>query len=172
MRHRAPRGVAAYIEAFTLIGIAVGGSAIVYSSMAGYAGSAGGASVGVSGVSLIQGPYFALEKLTIANTGSSAFGSFTVSTSISASPSYCVTLAEDTASVGFSSPPAPCGSGTTADPSSIPISLAAPLAPGCAVVVSAVIYSGREFAVGGQYVVTVTTSAGAGQMAPAVAAPA
>lgn len=123
-------------------------------------------------MTLSQGPYFALEKLTIDNTGSSAFGSFTVSTSISASSSYCVTLAEDTKSIASSSPPASCGSGTTPDPSSIPISLAVPLAPGSAVVISAVIYSENEFAVGDQYVITVTTSAGAGQMASAVAAPA
>ena len=163
-------GVSTYIETFTLIGIAIGGSAVIYSSASGYSRSAGGGSLTVSGLEFRQGPYVAVERILIANTGTTPFVSFVVSAAVPASAPFCVTLATPASvPVPFLSPPAPCGSGTTTDPSSINVTLGRPLQPGGALVMSVAVFSGREFLVGSRYSATVTTSAGGAQVATASA---
>jgi hypothetical protein len=173
LAHDGRRGVSTYIETFTLIGIALGGTVIIYSAMNWYAASAGGPSVAVSGAVLSQGPYAALEKIPLTDTGTTSFISFTIITAgISPSPSYCVTLTNDAGgALGFSTPPASCGSGTTTDPSSVTVTPASAISPGQFVVLSVVIFSSGEFSVGTGYTITVTTSGGAQQTIAATAVP-
>jgi hypothetical protein len=169
---RLTRGISTYIETFTLIGIAVAGTAIVYSTTAGYSASAGGASVALSGVVLSQGQYVAVEKLIIENTGTVPIGSFVISAAIPANPSYCMTLTStNSGPVPFSSPPAACGSSTSVNPGSIGVSLVQSAPPGVALLMTVNIFSGTEFAVGMQYTVTVTVSGGASQLVASTAVP-
>ena len=167
------RGASVYVETFILIGIAVGGSAIVYSAMGGYASSAGGPSVAVSGALLRQGSSTATERLLVTNTGTTPFTSFTVVTArISSTPSYCITLQSSSGgSMGFASPPLPCGSGTTANPGSITLSPSNTIPPGQSVILTLVIYSSSEFSIGRGYTITVATSGGAQQEIVAAAIP-
>jgi hypothetical protein len=152
-------GVSTYIETFILIGIAVGGSAIVYSALGGYATSAGGPSVAVPNIILSQGSGAAVEKLVIANSGTASFSSFTISTTgVSSSLQYCAVLSDATGRpLGFSSPPPACGSGTATNPSYVSINPSSAIPPGQTVILSLVVLSSGEFAVGSSYSVTVST---------------
>jgi hypothetical protein len=166
-------GVSTYIETFILIGIAIGGSAIVYSAMGGYAASAGGPSVAVSNVALSQSSDVAVEKVTISNAGTTSFAWFTVRTAgVSSSLSYCAELSDSTGKpIGFSSPPPACGSGTATNPGSITITPTTAIPPGQAVILTVVVSYPSEFTIGASYSVTVSTSAGALQVVAAAAVP-
>src|SRR5271157_2045385 len=72
--------VSTYLEVFVLIGIAIGGSALVYATTTKYQSVAQGAGVTVSQASIRQGLNQAVERLVVANTGTVTFSSFTIST--------------------------------------------------------------------------------------------
>ncbi len=162
-----------YIETFILIGIAVGGSAIVYSAMGGYASSAGGPSVAISDAVLWQGSSTAIERMVVTNTGTTSFASFTVVTArVSSTPSYCITLQSSSGMpVSFASPPSLCGSGTTGNPGSVTLSPSNAIPPGQSVILTLVIYSSNEVSIGTGYTITLATSGGAQQEIVATAIP-
>jgi hypothetical protein len=172
LAHERRRAVSTYLETFVLIAVAAGGSAAIYSALGGYASSATGASFAVSGATIRQGTYAAVERISVANTGPVQLTSITVATGISSTPQYCATLVDASSgtAVGFASPPPQCGAGTAADPASITLTPSPAVAPGESVVLSVVIYSPGEFQAGAQYYIVVSAS-GAAEQVSAVAVP-
>jgi len=169
---RSERAVSTYLETFLLIAVAAGGSAAVSSAMGGYVSSAGGAAFVVSGSEIRQGAYVAVERVSLANTGTVELGSFTLTSSIPSSSRYCATLADGSSGeiLGFSPPPPACGSGTAADPASVTINPSRAVSSGESAVLTVVIYSPDEFQVGMEYGIVVSSS-GAVEEVSAVAVP-
>jgi hypothetical protein len=86
-------GVSGYVEAFLLIGVAIGGSGIVLDAAMRYASSAQGSSLAVSGATITQGPYLAVERLMVSNVGHTSVGALTVSTQpVVNTAVYCYSL--------------------------------------------------------------------------------
>lgn len=150
------RGVAGYLEVFILIGVVMGGAALVMGAALGYFASMGGPSVSIAGASIRQGAHSAVETLLVTDTSDVALGSFVVSTSgAPGSMSYCYSVYDQgDRTVVASACPAP-GS----DPGSVDVASA--LGPGSTVLVEVVI-SGDAFTVGSSHLVAVTSAAGAG----------
>ncbi len=148
-------GVSGYLEVFLLIGVAVGGTGLVFGAVSTYSSQLQGPSVSVSGATARQGIYMALETLTVYNSGDVPFSSFTISTSgVSDSASYCYTLLNPTTrTVVYSS----CAA-LLANPASVVVSSA--LQPGNGLLVEITV-TGAAFAVGSGIAVTVTSSSGA-----------
>ena len=144
-----------YLEAFLLIGIAVGGTGLVFGAVTAYSSQLQGPSVSINSAIIRQGSFMALETLSVFNSGEVPFSYFTVSTSgVSSTVLYCYTLLDPaTKSVVYSSCP-----GLRADP--MTIGIASPLQPGNALLVE-IMLSGAVFVVGSGLTVTVTSSAGA-----------
>ncbi len=73
------RAVSTYLETFILIGVVVGGSALVYATTIRFSAPVqNSSSITVSDVSIRQGSGVALEKMVISNTGTVSFTSFTI----------------------------------------------------------------------------------------------
>ena len=168
-RERRP-GVSTYLETFILIAVAAGGAAAVFSAAGGYISSAGGASIAVSGLEVRQGPYLAVERVSLTNTGSLRVASFTVTTGDSSAAQYCATLVDESSGspVAFSAPPAACGSGTSANPASVTITPSRPISQGDSVAITLLVSSADQFQPGVDYNVVVSAS-GAAEQASAVA---
>ena len=166
------KAISTYVETFILIAVAAGGSAAVYSALGGYASSASGASFVVSGATIRQGTYAAVERVSVANSGTVPLKSIEVAAGISSAPQYCVALADlsSGAAIGLVPPPPQCGAGTAADPSLITVTPSPPVEPGEGVVISVVIFSSGEFQVGADYYIVVSAS-GAAEQVSAVAVP-
>lgn len=166
MSPRPRAAVAAYLEVFILIGVAIGGSGILFGAALGSVGPARGASVSVTGLTVRQGELYAFESLVIHNTGTVTFGWSKVSTAgVSSSATYCYTVYDplELAIVASTCPTMSPGPGV--------VSITTQLAPGRALEVELTL-SGAAFAMGSSCSVTVTTSAGAQQSLQAVVVPA
>jgi len=158
--------VSAYVEAFVLIGIAVGGSALVLGAALPYVSALRGPSVAVQGESIRQGAYLAIEKLTVMNLGQTPISSFAVSTSqVPSSASYCY-VAYDPATGAQLTGTCPA---TATNPSAVPIGYE--IGPGGAAGVVITII-GLAFEVGSTCTITVTTSSGAQQTVGVLVTPA
>ena len=155
MEPKARLAVSTYLELFILIAVAIGGSALVYSVAYQYQPVVQGPGVTISQASIRQGLNQAVERVVLANTGTAAFNSFTLSTAGIANAQFYVSLT-DAASRSSIAPSS--ASGTTGD-NSITENVA--LSPGQSIVVSITIVSGSEFTVGQSYAVAVSTSGGA-----------
>jgi hypothetical protein len=120
-----------------------------------YASSLQGPAVALTDVSLAQGAYFALERLTVSNEGESSFPSFSVTTSDApTSAFYCYTLTDpSTLMVVASTCPL-----LAANPRTLAVSHG--LTPGSSVTVTLQM-PGTVFTVGSLVLVTVLTPAGA-----------
>ena len=157
LRPRGRPAVSAYLEAFVLIGIAAGGSAVALGAVLPYASAIQGTGVAVEDADIVQGSYLAIERLTVVDAGKAPLSSFTISTS-PASPSagYCYSLYNPATEgrVGGTCPE------TATNPGSLAI--AYPLSSGGEVGVVITI-TGAAFTVGADCTLTVTTSAGAQQ---------
>ena len=154
-RARARPGVSTYVEVFVLGAIAGGGSAVVFSAASAYAGLLRGPSVSILGASITQGPYLALERVTVYNSGQVPLSSFTVSTSQapdSASVCYLLLDPRTMTSVGATCPSMANDPGVVA--------VAHPLPSASALLVELML-TGGSFRIGATSTVTVTTSAGA-----------
>jgi len=159
--------VSAYIEAFVLIGIAAGGSAVVLGAALPFASNpSGSSSVAVQNESIRQGTYLAIEMMTVMNLGQTSISSFVVSTSQAPnSAPYCYAV-YDVATGEQSTGACPT---KAANPSSVTI--VSPVQPGGAegVVITIV---GSVFEIGSTCAITVTTSDGAQQSVGALVVPA
>ena len=166
MSHRMRQGVSSYVEAFVLIGIAAGGSALVLSAALPFASSLGGPSVAVQDEGIRQGAYLAIESLTVLNVGRAPITSFVVSTSqVSSSASYCYSI-YDLATGARSAGTCPA---TAKNPGSVAIDY--PVQPGEATGVAITII-GSVFEIGSTYTIAVTTSAGGQEAVDVLVAPA
>jgi len=158
--------VSAYVEAFVLIGIAAGGSALVLGAVLPLASSLGGPSVAVQDESIRQGAYLAIERLTVMNLGQTPISSFVVSTTqVPDTARYCYSV-YDIATGAQSGGTCP---ETATDPGSVTIDY--PVQPGGATDV-AIMIIGSVFGIGSTCTITVTTSAGAQQAVGVLVAPA
>jgi hypothetical protein len=158
--------VSAYIEAFVLIGIAAGGSAVVLDAALPYASSIRGPSVAVQDAGIHQGAYLAIERLTVVNLGQTPISSFVVSTSqVPSSVSYCYAVY----GLAIGAQLAGTCPAIATNPGSVTIGY--PVQPGGAVGVVITIF-GSVFGIGSTCTITVTTASGAQQTVGALVAPA
>lgn len=139
-----------YIEAFILIAIAMAGSILVYAAATGLAASGtGGASVSISYATIRQGTNAAIEKVTIANTGTVTITSFALATVGVISSATCYLSLFNLATGSTTSPACsftgPVSSGTVT------------VAPGQSVVATLTVEASL-FTVGTLYTVTMSTS--------------
>ncbi|MDG7010038.1 MAG: hypothetical protein JRM71_04505 [Nitrososphaerota archaeon] len=154
MRHKGRGGVSTYLEVFLLIGVAVGGSAIVMSAASRFLGPLGGAGVAVEEAAIRQGADAAFETLVVVNTGGSAFSSFVVSTAQSpGGATFCYALSDPSGGAPITST---CPA-MQAGPGSFQVDY--PLKPGAGVEVE-LLMAGGAFSVGSEHLVTVTASTG------------
>jgi len=166
LSRRRRSGVSAYVEAFVLIGIAAGGSAVVLGAALPYASSVGGQSVAVQDASIHQGSYLAIERLTVVNLGQTPISSFVVSTSrVPDSASYCYAVYGP--SIG-AQPVGTCPAMAT-NPSSVTIGY--PVQAGGATGVVITIF-GTVFGIGSTCTITVTTASGTQQTVGVLVTPA
>lgn len=143
-----------YLEVFLLIGVAVGGSAIVMSAASRFLGPMGGAGVAVEEAAIRQGADAAFETLVVVNTGGSAFSSFVVSTAQSpGGATFCYALSDPSGGAPIAST---CPA-MQAGPGSFQVDY--PLKPGAGVEVE-LLMAGGAFSVGSEHLVTVTASTG------------
>ena len=170
LEHRARTAVSTYLEVFILIGVAIGGSALVYATTTKYQPVAQGPGVTVSQASIRQGSNQAVERMVMANTGTFSFSSFTISTvgTTGGIPNaqFYVTLTDVATSASITPSPA---SGTTGDSS---VTETVTSSPGQSILASITIVSGSEFTIGQSYTVIVSTSGAAQASIQVVAIPA
>jgi hypothetical protein len=155
--HSARAAVSTYLEVFILIGLAIGGSGIVFEAGLNDTASARGPAVSMSDATIRQGEHVSIESAAIYNTGGAPFSSFVMTTGgVSAAASYCYTLydPQDGTTLLTTCP------GLAADPASVEV--VTDLSPGRGVVVELTI-TGAPFSLGAVTVVTITTSSGAQQ---------
>ena len=148
------RGVSTYLEVFLLVGVAIGGSAIVMGSVYRYLWPIGGPTVAVEGATIRQGTDAAVESMLVVNTGDSPISSFVVTT---AQPpqgaTFCYTLLDPASGSPLSTT---CPS-MQAGPGSLQVSDT--LVPGAGVEVELVLVGGA-FSVGSMQLLTVTAWTG------------
>lgn len=151
---------------FILVGIAVGGSGLVFGAAAALLGSGPSPSLSIVSASIRQGPYSAVERVTVADAGTASLGSFVITTSQApASANYCYSVeSPSSGALLYSSCPT-----ASADPGTVALSTRIP--PGGSLTVELVV-TGGAFAIGSDHLVSVTTSSGAGATADAQVVPA
>ena len=89
---RARRAVSTYVEVMVLMALVLGTSALVYLAATNISASGtGGASVSISLAAIRQGADAAVEKVTVANTGTVTITSFTMTTVGVTSSAACYT---------------------------------------------------------------------------------
>ena len=160
------RGVSDYLATFVLIGVAAGGSVLVYGAATSLASSAGGPSVGLFGGSVMQGAYFATETIGVSNSGDSPITDFTISTPQGPQGAeYCYVLLDpgSLAREGGSCPSMASGPGS--------VSIQYSLQPGASLLVE-ILVAGEGFTLGSTLQVTVTASSGGGATAALQVVPA
>ncbi|MDE1858457.1 MAG: hypothetical protein KGI26_05285 [Thaumarchaeota archaeon] len=166
MGPRARAGVSIYLEVFLLIGIALGGAGLVFGAAATLVGSASGPSASIVSASIRQGPYSAVESVTVEDVGTQPLGALTVVTSgAPASGMYCYSV-EDPGSGAVLASTCPS---LMADPGTV--TLSAGVGEGGSVLVELVV-TGGSFAVGSTHLVSVTAASGAQADAEVQVAPA
>jgi hypothetical protein len=159
------RAVSNFLEVFILIGVALGGSAIVLGVGLSYT-SLANASFSITGLSIRQGSYSTIETLSILDSGETQLGPFTVTTQDAPITStYCYSTLNPSSRATISST---CPT-MTEDPGSLKI--AATISPGQGIVLELVIL-GEGFVLGTSHMVTVTASAGVQQGAEVQVVPA
>lgn len=166
MRLRRRRGVSAYLEVFLLVGVAVGGSAVVLRGSAGRLASVRGSAVTIESVSIRQGAFASVESVLVANTGGTVIPSLTVTTvGVPGPETFCLSVFDqgDRTLLETSCP------GMTEYPQSVSVEY--PLAPGSGLEVE-ILMQGAPFAVGSSHLVSVTTSDGSQQSLEAMVVPA
>lgn len=160
------RGVSVYLEVFTLVGVALLGSAMVFAAVSRYAPSAAGAGVSVSDLTIRQGSGAALERMVVSDTGTTPIPGLVVATSgVAPGAEFCYS-ASNVATSGAIAATCP---GLEAMPSAVTLSIE--VAPGESVVVAFAV-EGSAFAVGSTSSVIVTASNGAQAVASATVLPA
>ena len=144
-----------YLEAFLLIGVALGGSGLVFGAAATLLGSASGPSASIVSASIRQGPYSAVESVAVEDVGTQPLGALTVVTSgAPASALYCYSV-EDPGSGALLASTCPS---LSADPGTV--NLPAGVGQGGSVLVELVV-TGWSFVVGSTHLVSVAASSGA-----------
>jgi hypothetical protein len=158
--------VAGYLEAFILVGVAMGASALVYSASVSYLAGASGPSVGISSASIVQGSASAVERVTVANAGGSPLTGFGLDTE-GAPPgaTYCYYLQDPATGARLTSK---CP-GALVEPGAAEFTATVP--PGASLTVVLVI-AGAGFVVGSAHQVSVVSSNGAGAVAEVRVVPA
>jgi len=147
--------VATYLQTLILLAVAVGGSVLVYQTVGVLATDDGGPGVAVAAASATQGADFAVESITVSNTGNSPVTSMTIlNPGLSASNLYCYSVWSQGGVLLSNS----CPSMST-DPRSVALSFA--LSPGSSVNVQLTLDGGSVFSLGTAYPLTVVTSSGA-----------
>ncbi len=157
MRHSARTAVAGYIQVFVLIGVAIGGSALLLDATFAYSGSLPGGSIYMVYASLRQGGSAAVETVAVMNGGQAPVGSFIITTSQApASAAFCsIIYSGSTQSVVSDSCPT-----LQSNPGSVRVT--STLNPGACLTVELVI-TGSAFSVGSTHMVTVSAPNGAQQ---------
>lgn len=144
-----------YLEVFILIGVALGGTGLVFGAATQLLGSASGSSVAIVSASIRQGAHSAVESIAVADTGTRPLGDLTITTSEAPAPSrYCFS-AEDLARGVLLSSTCPAAAG---DPGRVEVQ--ADVGPGGSVLVELVI-TGGAFTLGSEHLIAVTASGGA-----------
>ncbi|MDG6986054.1 MAG: hypothetical protein JRM73_04830 [Nitrososphaerota archaeon] len=144
-----------YLEVFILIGVAIGGSAVVYGAASRYVGALSGPSVTVAAASIRQGSYSAVESVTVDGSADGQAGTLVISTSgAPTAASYCYSVMDPyTGAVSTSTCPS-----MSSDPATVSIPVPA---QGWTGVLVQLIVTGGGFALGSGHLVTVTASEGA-----------
>ncbi len=163
MEPRVRSAVSTYLEVFILIGVAVGGSGLVYAATAEFRPAVQGGVVNLSQASIRQGANQAVERMVVSNTGTVSFTSITISTVGIPNAQFYVALAN--LATGTAVAPS-LASGNTGDSS---ITESVTLAPGQSILASIIVVSTNEFTVGQSYTIIVGAS-GAAQASMQVAA--
>ena len=144
-----------YLEVFILVAVALGGSGIVFGAAARYIGALSGPSISVASASIRQGPYSAVESITVAAASGGPVGTLVLSTSAAPeTASYCYSVTDPYTGAALTST---CPSMAT-DPAVVSIPA---LAQGWSGVLIQLIVTGGEFTLGSAHQVTVTASDGA-----------
>jgi hypothetical protein len=156
LRHRAPRAFSSYLATFLLVGVAVGGSGVVYEASLGYAGGQS-AGIRLQGASIRQGAGAAVLTVEAFNLGQApitwlVFGLV----GVPSSASFCYSLS-DTATRATLADNCPT---FTVNPTTVTIPQT--IAPGGGVLVELTIL-GSPFVVGNGYLVSLTASSGVSQ---------
>lgn len=163
MGHRT--GVSAYLEVFLLIGVATAGSGIVFGAAAGFFGSLGSPTLSIAAVSIRQGPYAAVESVTVVGSGQGSLGNLVITTSgVPSSSTFCYSILDPVSRSALSST---C---PTLQPNPGTLSVSPPSGAGISVLVELVIV-GNIFTPGSSHLVTVTSSGGAQQSSAAQVVP-
>ena len=146
--------VSTYLEVFILIGVALGGSAIVADAAWTYSGSAQGPSLQVSGAAISQGTGAAVEKLTLYDSGNSQISGIALSTTgVSSSAQFCYSVLDPVKQSVLASTCPTLSSNPTS------VSLQITIQPGGSAVIELLV-TGTPFTIGSSYTVTVSTSQG------------
>ncbi len=157
MAPRGGKGISGYLEVFLLIGVALGGSAIVAQAAFTYSASTGGPSLTLSGATISQGAAAAVEELTVYNSGTTRLGPLSVDTAgVPSTAKFCLTVSDpENQTVLYSGCPS-----LTGDPAAVAVPLT--LAPGTSAAIELAL-PGVQFEPGSVCSVTVTATGGAEQ---------
>jgi len=144
------RAVSTYVEVMVLMALVLGASTLVYLTATGISSSGtGGASVAISLSTIRQGTVVAIERVTLANTGTTTITSFTITTVGITSSAACYLSLLNPATGSATSPTfsftGPVSSGTISLP------------PGQSVIATVTI-DASLFTVGTRYAVLVSAS--------------
>jgi len=152
---RSTRGIATYLQTMILLGVAVGGALLVSQSLGSYT-SQGQAGIALTDVELHQGASFAIEAMTVTNTGTSPVQSLTIlNPGALSSAGYCYSLwSPPGGSLVSSSCPA-----MTTNPQVIPLN--SPISPGSSVAIQVLMSGGGVFSAGSTFSLTVQSNSGA-----------
>jgi hypothetical protein len=157
--------VSTFLEVFILIGVALGGSALVLSASTGYIAGLRGPSISIAAASIRQGSESAVEAVELSNTGTSAARSFVIATSqVSDAATFCYSLLGSANETMETTCPS-----MQQGPASVDITYS--LQSGSTVEVELLVL-GDQFAIGSTHLVTVTASSGAQQSYDAEVVPA
>lgn len=163
MAHRTP-GISTYLQTFILIAVVLAGSAAVYRTVSGYAGTAGGASLMLSSSSITQGKGAAIETATLTNTGDESLGPIDlINAGLPSSLTYCFSAWSPSSRTVLADT---CPT-MQADPDSIQTTLS--LSTGSSVVIEVTLPGAGVFSVGSAYALVATAGGGAQASAQVVA---
>ena len=160
------RGVSVYLEVFTLVGVALLGSAMVFAAVSKYVPATGGAAVSVSDLTIRQGSEAALERMVISDVGTSQIPGLMVATSgVGPGAAFCYSASN----AATSAPVVATCPTTVAMPASVSLGLT--ILPGESIVLAFTV-DGSAFVLGSTSNVIVTATNGAQAVASATVVPA
>ncbi len=147
--------VSTYVEAFILIGVAVGGASLVFSAASPYASSAQGQSISLGVSTIRQGVYLAVERVALYNLGNAPISSFTIlNEGVSGSAAECFALSVPPSSAVVATNCPPSG------PGSNPLSVGYQIPSSGALLVELTL-TGKAVTIGSTVGIVVTASTGA-----------